>query len=61
MGRPPMFPKRLLVALTQAHLDRLDVWRAKQRGVPNRSEAIRQLIEQIEPEPPPKPKRRPRR
>jgi hypothetical protein len=44
MGRPPIYPRRLLVAVNQAFLDRLDAWRAKERDLPNRSEAIRRIV-----------------
>jgi metal-responsive CopG/Arc/MetJ family transcriptional regulator len=44
MGRPPLYGRRLLVAVDQAFLDRLDAWRAKEPGLPNRSEAIRRIV-----------------
>lgn len=44
MGRPPLYGKRLLVAVDHVMLERLDAYRAQQPGLPNRSEAIRRLI-----------------
>jgi metal-responsive CopG/Arc/MetJ family transcriptional regulator len=60
MGRPPVYSKRLLVAVDQALLDRLDAWRAQQRDLPNRSEAIRRIVMQAT-EPKPNNKKKPRR
>jgi metal-responsive CopG/Arc/MetJ family transcriptional regulator len=45
MGRPPTHPNRLLLALSDEFLAKLDAWRAKQPGVPNRSEALRRAAE----------------
>jgi hypothetical protein len=46
MGRPPTHPKRLLLAVSEEFLARLDAWRAAQPGIsPNRSDAIRYLVE----------------
>jgi hypothetical protein len=46
MGRPPTHPKRLLLAVSEEFLARLDAWRAEQPGIsPNRSDAIRYLVE----------------
>jgi hypothetical protein len=40
MGRPPTHPKRLLLAVSEEFLARLDAWRAAQPGIsPNRSDA----------------------
>jgi metal-responsive CopG/Arc/MetJ family transcriptional regulator len=60
MGRPPIYGKRLLVAVDQAFLDRLDAWRAKERDLPNRSEAIRRIVLRAT-EPEPKPSKKSRR
>jgi hypothetical protein len=46
MGRPSTHPKRLLLALSEEFLSKLDAWRAAQPGIsPTRSEAIRYLVE----------------
>ena len=45
MGRAPTHPKRLLIAVTSEFLAAVDNWRAKQPGLPNRSEAVRYLVE----------------
>jgi hypothetical protein len=45
MGRAPTHPKRLLIAVTSEFLAAVDNWRARQPGVPNRSEAVRYLVE----------------
>jgi metal-responsive CopG/Arc/MetJ family transcriptional regulator len=37
--------ERFLMHVSPQFLARLDKWRAKQPGVPNRSEAIRRLVE----------------
>jgi hypothetical protein len=45
MGRPATHPKRLLLALSEEFLSKLDAWRAAQPGIsPTRSEAIRYLV-----------------
>ncbi|MFZ0150941.1 MAG: hypothetical protein WBG18_08500 [Xanthobacteraceae bacterium] len=65
VGRAPTHPKRLLIAVNDGLLERVDAWRAAQPGIsPNRSEAVRYLIEKgIEATTPPKPKqaKKPRR
>ncbi|MET4721869.1 hypothetical protein ABIF64_005912 [Bradyrhizobium japonicum] len=45
MPRPEIYPVKKLVGLSEAMLDAIDKWRAKQRPIPNVSDAIRQLIE----------------
>jgi hypothetical protein len=46
MGRPSTHPKRLLLALSEEFLAKLDAWRAAQPGIsPTRSEAIRYLVD----------------
>ncbi len=37
--------KRLELVVPETWTERLDEWRAKQRPIPNRSEAIRMLVE----------------
>lgn len=39
------YEQRWLVAVSNALADRVDSWRGKQRPIPNRSEAVRQLME----------------
>jgi hypothetical protein len=46
MGRPPTHPKRLLLAVSEEFLAKLDAWRAAQPGIsPTRSDSIRYLVE----------------
>jgi hypothetical protein len=63
MGRPPTHPKRLLLAVSDEFLAAVDAWRAAQPGIsPNRSDAIRYLVERgIEATTPDKPSRPPRK
>jgi hypothetical protein len=46
MGRPPTHPRRLLLAVSDEFLAKLDQWRERQPGIsPTRSEAMRYLVE----------------
>jgi hypothetical protein len=45
MPRPEVYPVRKLIKFSEDMLDTIDKWRAKQRPIPNVSDAIRQLIE----------------
>ncbi|MFK4522189.1 hypothetical protein ABIF90_000170 [Bradyrhizobium japonicum] len=45
MPRPEIYPIKKLVGLSERMLESIDKWRAKQRPIPNVSDAIRQLIE----------------
>jgi hypothetical protein len=46
MGRPATHPKRLLLAVSDAFLAKIDAWRVAQPGItPTRSDAMRYLIE----------------
>ncbi|WP_167772392.1 hypothetical protein [Bradyrhizobium frederickii] len=45
MPRPEIYPIKKLVGLSENMLEAIDKWRAKQRPIPNVSDAIRQLIE----------------
>jgi hypothetical protein len=45
MPRPEIYPVKKMVGFTASMLDAIDKWRAKQRPIPNVSEAIRHLIE----------------
>jgi uncharacterized protein (DUF4415 family) len=45
MGRPKEEPThQVTLRLSARTLRRIDVWRAKQNGVPNRQEAIRTIV-----------------
>jgi hypothetical protein len=45
-GRPPTHPRRILFAHSDKFLAAVDAWRAAQPGIsPNRSDAIRYLVE----------------
>jgi len=37
--------ERLQIVASEAFVEKLDAWRAKQRKIPTRSEAIRRLVE----------------
>ena len=39
------YEQRWLIAVSNELADRVDEWRSQQRPIPNRSEAVRQLIE----------------
>ena len=45
MPRPELFPVKKVVGFDQAMIDAIDKWRAKQKPLPNVSEAIRRLVE----------------
>lgn len=45
MPRPEIYPIKKLVKFSTDMLDAIESWRAKQRPIPNVSDAIRQLIE----------------
>ncbi|MET4630454.1 hypothetical protein ABIB83_007506 [Bradyrhizobium sp. I1.8.5] len=45
MPRPEIYPIKKLVGLSESMLEAIDKWRAKQKPIPNVSDAIRQLIE----------------
>ena len=42
---PKLFEHRWLIAVSEALAERIDTWRSQQRPIPNRSEAVRQLVE----------------
>ena len=47
MGRPSTHPKRILLAVSDEFLAKVNAWRAAQPGIsPTRSDAIRYLVEQ---------------
>jgi hypothetical protein len=62
MGRPPTHPKRLLLAVSEEFLAKLDAWRAAQPGIsPSRSDSIRYLVDRgMEATAPMKPPKKPR-
>jgi hypothetical protein len=45
VGRPETHPVKKIIGFTEEMIDAVERWRAKQRPVPNLSEAIRQLVE----------------
>lgn len=60
-GRPPADTEPLTVRMPRADLTRIDQWRAGERPIPSRPEAIRYMVHEwliangiipIEPEPP---------
>jgi hypothetical protein len=44
MPRPEIYPVSKLIKFSDTMLDAIEKWRAKQRPIPNVSDAIRQLI-----------------
>ena len=45
IGRPETHPIKKVVGFSEDMIDAVETWRAKQRPVPNVSEAIRRLVE----------------
>jgi hypothetical protein len=45
MPRPEIYPVKKIIGFNTTLLDAIDKWRAKQRPIPNVSDAIRHLIE----------------
>ena len=45
VGRPGTHPVKKLIGFTEEMVEAVDSWRAKQRPIPNLSEAIRRLVE----------------
>ena len=45
IGRPETHPIKKVIGFTAEMIDAIEIWRAKQRPVPNMSEAIRRLVE----------------
>jgi len=45
MPRPQIYPVKKVVGFDQEMLDAIEKWRAKQKPVPNVSDAIRRLVE----------------
>jgi hypothetical protein len=45
MPRPEIYPIKKMIGFTGDMLAAIDAWRAKQRPIPNVSDAIRALIE----------------
>jgi hypothetical protein len=44
IGRPETHPVKKVIGFTQEMLAAVESWRAKQKPIPNLSEAIRQLV-----------------
>jgi len=45
MPRPELFPVKKVVGFTEGMLAAVEEWRAKQKPIPNVSDAIRRLVE----------------
>ena len=45
MPRPELYPVKKIVGFDQQMIDAIEIWRGKQRPIPNASEAIRWLVE----------------
>jgi hypothetical protein len=45
IGRPETHPIKKIIGFTEEMIDAVEKWRAKQKPVPNLSEAIRRLVE----------------
>ena len=45
IGRPETHPVKNVIGFTEEMIDDVERWRAKQKPVPNVSEAIRRLVE----------------
>ncbi len=45
MPRPELYPVKKMIGFNQALVDAIEKWRAKQRPIPNFSDAVRALIE----------------
>jgi hypothetical protein len=45
MGRPPVDTEAVTVRMHRSVIDQLDTWRATQRPIPTRPEAIRYFVE----------------
>jgi Arc/MetJ-type ribon-helix-helix transcriptional regulator len=45
MPRPELYPVKKIVGFDQVMIDRVEKWRARQKPIPNASEAIRRLVE----------------
>jgi hypothetical protein len=45
IGRPETHPVKKIIGFTEEMIAAVETWRAKQKPVPNVSEAIRRLVE----------------
>jgi hypothetical protein len=45
IGRPETHPIKKVIGFSEEMIDAVESWRAKQKPVPNQSEAIRSLVE----------------
>jgi hypothetical protein len=45
IGRPETHPIKKVIGFTEEMIEAVEAWRAKQKPVPNQSEAIRKIIE----------------
>ena len=45
IGRPETHPIKKVIGFSEEMVESVEIWRAKQKPVPNLSEAIRRLVE----------------
>jgi hypothetical protein len=45
MARPELFPVKKVIGFNTSLMEAIEKWRAKQRPIPNFSDAVRALIE----------------
>ena len=45
IGRPETHPIKKVISFSEEMVESVEIWRAKQKPVPNLSEAIRRLVE----------------
>jgi hypothetical protein len=45
IGRPETHPVKKIIGFTEEMITAIEAWRARQRPIPNVSEAIRRLVE----------------
>jgi hypothetical protein len=45
IGRPETHPIKKVIGFSEEMIDAVEIWRAKQKPVPNQSEAIRRLVD----------------
>ena len=45
MPKPQLYPVKKIIGFDHAMIGAIEKWRAKQRPIPSRSEAIRRLVE----------------
>jgi len=45
LPRPQKYPQKVLIGFTEEQIAAIDEWRRTQNDLPNRSEAVRRLVE----------------